>query len=271
MTTQELRKKILDSLEPKWFNELEDTFTLPYINFSLKYKGLSSFYEFLNKQIEGWEKYGETLPSQLNESKTYFIKIRYEIDQFINSYSNQASNFLNSYWNNVRNQIVNTNTFPLNYNCPETKFLIKVNQDFPLSFTAAFNFIVGQGHLNINDKNSFIGVTLAYEFSLKDSSQITERRNAEKSSISKIRNDFQLYLSESEKQVVEHLNNSNEKYKEYVKLIDTFKDDKENLFTEWYEKTKNDFVSFNLDSNKKVKDLENSYEELLRLKKPAEY
>jgi len=84
------------------------------------------------------------------------------------------------------------------------------------------------------------GAILAYEFTLKDHTEITERRNAEKSSMSRLRADFQKYLSDSEIQLSEHLHNANTNYTEYTQKIDNLKNEKENLFTSWFKDTKNE-------------------------------
>ncbi|WP_395075968.1 DUF6161 domain-containing protein [Flavobacterium sp.] len=53
--------------------------------------------------------------------------------------------------------------------------------------------------------------------------------------------------------------------------MDKFKEAKELLFTEWFEISKTDFDSFDIESKQKLIDLENTYQEQLRLQKPAEY
>lgn len=272
MTTEQVRKKIAESAEAEWYNSIEETFRFPYIGFVNTIKGVSGVYEFLSKQLDGWEKFGSDIPSQLLASKNYFQSIKNQIDQFLVSYNNQSAANLASYWqNSIRPHIVNTNPHPLVYSAPEVEFLINVYRNRPASVQAAFNYIVDYNQFNANDKDSFIGMVLAYEFVNKNTSLLVERKNSEKNSINKIRNDFQSYLSESEVQLVQYLNNANKKYDEYAKLIDNLRNEKELAFNEFFKKTIDDFNHFDSDAKKRTKDLENSYEELLRLKKPAEY
>ena len=272
MTTKEIRQKITEAAYPDWFNTIEETFSFPYINFKTPFKSVSAIYEFLNTQVNGWDKLGTELPSQLQQSKAYFLNIRNSIDSFVVSYLNESEHTLNNYWQNqVSSKITQLNQHPLPYSCSEVEFLIKVYKDQSQSFVSAFNYIVDENSFNANNKDSFSGMLLAYEFINKDHSIIVERRNAEKASLSKLKNDFQDYLTVAETQTVEHLNNANEKYKEYVQLIDELKKEKETLFNTWYGTTQEDFGKFDVDAKKKIKDLETSYEELLRLKKPAEY
>ena len=224
MTNSELKKKILECSDIEWLNTVKDTFDLPYLGLSLTLEGITSIYEFLNQQISGWENYGNDLPQELLASKSNFETIRNQIIQFIESYSNQPGPNLNSYWQNIRNRITSLQTQKvLTYNSPQTEFLIKVFKKTPNYFLGAFNYIVENNNNNSNNREMLYGNILAYEFTLKDFTDISERRNLEKNSISKIRNDFQKYLNDSETQLVDHLNQANLKFDEYVLQIDELK------------------------------------------------
>lgn len=272
MTSTELKKRIADSENKDWFKQKTQSFNFPYINFTTEIKGITAVYEFVIQQINGWENIESNLAEELQNSKKYFIGIKDSISQLVENYSNQSENFLESQWNNIINQINNVRGFPLTYNCPESEFLITVHKNVPSSFSGAFCFITGQINSNItNNKDYYIGTQLAYEFTMKDHTEISLRRSAEKSSISNIRNDFNKYLSKSESEVIDHLSNTNLKYIEYTDAIDTLKNDKELLFTEWFENSKTDFETFDVESKEKVINLEKAYQELLSLKKPAEY
>lgn len=272
MTTTELKKKISASDNKDWFKEKTQTFNLPYINFQTEIKNVSAIFEFIVQQINGWESFETNLPEELQYSKTYFTSIRDSIAQIVENYADEPTSTLDSHWNNVINQINNTRQFPLTYNCPETEFLVLLYKKIPKSISGAFLFIVGQVNSNITqDKDYFIGTQLAYEFVMKDHTEISLRRNAEKSSLSSIRNDFNKYLTKSESEVIDHLSNASEKYIEYADAIDLFKNEKESLFSDWFEVCKTDFNTFDTESKEKVVNLEKAYQELLSLKKPAEY
>jgi hypothetical protein len=155
------------------------------------------------------------------------------------------------------------------YDSPKTEFLIKVHRELPNYYAGAYNFI--QNEYNITSKDSMIGYLLAYEFELKDYTDLTKRRNKEKSSIGRLRNDLRNQLSESETQLTEHLKSANVEFENYSQKIDEFKTEKETLFNEWFNDSKKEFEEFDSGSKQKITDLEHTYEELLRLKKPAEY
>lgn len=292
MTTTEIRKIIAESAEPKWFNSIEVTIIFSRVGFSQTIKGFSTIHKFLSQQINGWEKYKD-IPSELNSSKQHFTNLRNQIESFINSYKTHLEPQLNSGWRNVQTQL-QSDGGQLTYDSPQTEFLIDLNKEFPNYVSGAHNYILGS--YNFNTKDNFTGGLLAYEFELKDHTNLTERRGKEKASISKIRNDLRKQLNESETQLVEHLTNANQAYTEYIAKIevlkaekeaifddwfkgneekevigiteefDNFKKDKETIFSQWFEGTEEI-----LGAKKKVSDLEHTYEELLRLKKPAEY
>ncbi len=238
MTNSELKKKIAEAADIDWYKNVKDTFNFHYVDFVQTFTGVSAIYEFVNQQISGWDKYDNSLPGEFAQSKTYFVNIKNQIIQFVNSYYNQTGNNLNSYWQNVRNQINNVNQRPLPYNSPQTEFLHKVYKETPSYYQGAYQFILGTNNYNVNNRENLFGALLAYEFTLKDHTEIVERRKVEQSSISKIRNDFQKYLSESESELLEHLKKSNTSYQEYVKKIDDLTSEKDTAFNDWFENTK---------------------------------
>lgn len=64
---------------------------------------------------------------------------------------------------------------------------------------------------------------------------------------------------------------SSQKVDDFSVQVDELKTEKETLFNEWFDESKENFTTFDSDSKAKIEDLQNTYEELLRLKKPAEY
>lgn len=271
MTNKEFKKKISETTDPEWFKNISVTFNFSYVNINQHITGLTAIYEYVYQQIEGWNNVAATLPTELENSKNYFNQLKNSIIQFVNSYYNETGNNLTSYWRKIQNGFLNTNSFPLPYNIPETAFLIRVHKENPQYFHGAYVFLIGN-NFNIKNKDSFFGALLAYEFSRKDNSEIVERRNAEKSSISKIRNDFQKYLTESENIVVDHIKNTNDKYEEFIKKIDDLKSEKDTLFNTWFDDTKtNQWQSWYDPTTKRVNELEDTYREKLKLEEPAKY
>lgn len=272
MTNSELKKKISEATDSDWYQNVKESFNFQYVNFVLPVTGVSAIYEFVNQQLLGWEKFEDSVPKELSQSKTYFNNIKSKIIQFINSYTDQSTSNLNSYWQQIRNSIIDTSQKPLPYNSPQTEFLIKIHREAPNYFQGAYSSLLGLSNSNLNQKDFLFGSILAYEFTLKDHSDLIERRKIEQSSISKIRNDFQKYLSESETQLLDHLKNSNIKYEEYAKKIDDLRTEKDDTFNSWFESTKNeDWQKWYEPTVKKIAELEETYKEKLKLEEPAKY
>lgn len=272
MTNTELKDKIANASDIEWFKNISESFNFSYVNFIQPIKGVSAIYEFVNQQLTGWTKIEDPLPNELILSKTYFTNIRDRIIQFVNSYLNQSGNYLTNQWQQVRIQINNTSQYPLPYNLPQTEFLIKVHRETPSYFKGAYNFLLETNNYNLNSRNLLFGAVLAYEYSLKDRTEITERRKNEQSSISKIRNDFQKYLTESESQVLDHLKNTNEKFDNYAKQIDDLTIEKNNAFNSWFENIKKEeWDKWYHEKLSTLNKLEETYESKLKLEKPAKY
>lgn len=272
MTNSELKQKIANAGNPDWFLNIQESFNFGYVNFNQSLKGVSAIYEFVIKQINGWQELSSKIPPEFKNSTNYFDEIKREIIQFVNSHTDKNPSNLPNYWQRVKNAINNTNQKPLPYNIPETEFLINVRNDFPNYFKGAYAFLIRATSYNSGNQDELSGAILAYEFKLKDHTEILQRRNNEKSSISRLRNEFQNYLSESESQLIDHLKNANDKYDEYATKIDTLTNEKDQTFTDWFENTKNEkWQKWYEPSVKKIKELEDTYREKLKLAEPAEY
>ena len=271
MTNRELKTKISKLEEPDWFNTIEENFNFHYSNYNNKFIGVSSIYEFVLQQINGWEKL-DILPNELQQSLYYFQEIRNEIINFIENYSTDISN-RQYYWSQyVSSRINSTGQYPLLFNTPEVDFLLKVNKETPQYFPGSFHTLIHKNISNYSDLNSFFGALLVYEFSMKDFTSITERKNSEKKSINTLRTEFENYLNESEKTLSTHLSNSNSEYNEYVKKIDELKNNKEDEFKLWFDKTKDeDWKVWFEEKTQHLKSLEETYESKLKLEKPAKY
>jgi hypothetical protein len=240
-------------------------------NISLDFEGLSNLHRFFSQQLNGWEKRPDDLPKELEDSKTYFENSEKNIGEYVKTRINLPESHLASDFINIKPQFVNNINKIFTYDCPEVDFLIDVNAKHPSAFINAYNYLTGTFNQYINSKDMFNGYLLAYEFSLKDITQITERRNKEKPSINKIRADFQSSLTESENQLTEYLKGATDKYQEFGTSLEEFKTDKEKTYSDWFINTKGDFESFTTESYNHVADLEKTYKEKLKLEEPAKY
>jgi hypothetical protein len=274
MTTKELRVKITEAQLSEWFQTVEVIIKYPHIDYSIKLQGLSSIHSWLSKQVKGWESY-ELLPEELAQSKRHFINSKKRIENFLYSNIDRLNESdLNNNWRQELNQLRNNSNI-FTADSPQTEFLVDVFKNKPNSFKGAYGYITGS--YRASNQNDFIGSLLAYEFDSKDFSEIVNRRNKEKSSISRIRNKFEEQLIESENDLVEHIKNSTKSYQDYIKTIDNFTENKKQLFNNWFtgneEKKgiKSEFDAFFKETNGRRENLEIAYDKKLELSKPARY
>jgi hypothetical protein len=268
MTTKEFRKRISESKLPNWFNAVSVTINYPHIDFEIELVGLSSIHDFFSKQVEGWQE-PSSLTGEFQQSLNHFRQLIQLIEQFLENCVNlEDENSISNQWNNTRSQICSQNNY-FTFDSEKSKFLIGLHLNHPEYYLGAYSYIIGQ--FRSSDKNDFIGSLLAYEFDSKGISELGKRVESERKSIKQLRNDFQNQINQTETQLTEHLTKSSKDYESYVTTIDKFKIEKEELFNSWYETTQNDFNIFDTDSKKKISELEKTYEEKLKLEKPAKY
>jgi hypothetical protein len=273
MNLTDIRRTIIESPNAQWFNAIQETISFNYLGLKFQFTGLSSIYEFAEKQYEGWEKLGNNLPTELLNSKTFFLRVKSQIEGYLVTFKNSDLNQITHQWNEIRNSFSQSilNLLPIKYNCAETEFLINIYGNYPNSFSTAFDFIIGIKEIRLNNKNSLMGAILAYEFTQKEVSNIAKRSVAERGAIKTLEGLLEQKISETESEFSNHIRLVNEKYNEFTTKIDTLKNEKNSLFSEWFEETTTTVSEFNTNSKHNIKALEDSYDELLKLKKPAEY
>jgi hypothetical protein len=264
MTLKELKEKIAESENNEWFQKYEVKLKYPHINIDLSIKGVVPIYDFILKQIDGYDGF-QHLPQELAEVKKLFTNAKNRIIELI-----KGNNRNDHTWNSHLSPLINNNPKIFLYDSPETDFLIKVSQEQPKYYSGVYEYLIGNTQ-HATSKEYLIGYLLAYEFVSKDFSLIVERKDAEKKSISTIRADFQKRLGESEAHLTDYLTQANQKFINYSALIDQLKADKEAGYINWFDKTSKGFDQFHTDSNKKIKDLEDLYKEKLKLEAPAKY
>lgn len=273
MTLTEFKNQVKQAEDLEWWKNKSTNFDFSYIFFEKEITGITAIYQFVSQQLRGWNKL-EDIPSELTNSISYFTNVQNGLEALLNQINQPGANLENQWNRQVQNQINTVNQlFPFLYNCPETNFLIDVHSTYSSqTVTGAFHFITQRINNSItNNSEYFRGAILGYEFESRNFSEIVSRRKKEQTSFSKLRNDFQDYLTESEAQLAEHLSEATTKYDDYVKTIDEFKTSKEDLFDQWFEKSKVGFEAFDGDSKSKISSLEDTYREKLKLEEPAKY
>jgi hypothetical protein len=177
---------------------------------------------------------------------------------------------LNRQWQQIQSLINNVNSKPINYDSTVTSFLIDLFIKQPTYFEGAYNFLFGI--YDIRSRDSFIGAVIAYEFTVKDITEITGRKEHERKSINRLKSDFIEYVKKSEEAYLNNINEAESLFSKYSESIDELRNTKEADFDEWFEKTKNEgWQKWFEEKVETLKKLEETYETKLKLEKPAKY
>ena len=264
MITKELEININETKLPKWFSLVKVNINVPHFNIELK--GLNAIHLFLSQQISGWEKY-ESLPKKLLDLKNEFKSLKSGTEHFFKECqyeSNEKS--LSSYWtSSIAHKFKGKSFFC--YDSPQVKFLLKINKERPDFFEGAYQFMIGSDSININNKSSLIGAFLAYDFEVKDFLKSPNKEAKEMGFKNKLIKKLEKYIDKNEIEIIEDIT----KFENLVNKTEKPKEPEESSFDEWFEGLKKDFSDFDSNSKAKISLLEKTYEELLKLKKPAEY
>lgn len=272
MDLNELRNRIVKSGNVETLNALTCTFENRELELKVELAGVSSVYEFIQEQLDGWKTYGSMLPEAFNDVRSSLEKKLRGIEEFMNGYSQADSSQLPRYWHDLVERLTIRSPFML-YNSPSTMFLLEVHKSIPDAFEGAHAYIN-----NIIDHNSIehtraymTGMMMAYEFVMKDGSALIESRLAEKESIESSRRDYNSFITQAETQLIQTLRSAKDSYEDYVLKLDKSKVEREKAFDNWFTDATAHSENFNEKSSTRIAELEKTYAELLRLKKPAEY
>lgn len=278
MTTQELREIISKSKNAEWFNSLEFTIANPKIEYEKKFKGITSFHEFLSDQVKGWEKYKTNL---LTSSKNWFIATEEKIERFVNQNSSKSSNYLLGAWNReISSGLSNQSILP--YSHPIRSFLIDLAAENRSACQAAYDYFFTNNY-SLSNKDSIAGMLLAYEFDRKGKTDLTRRRRKEQKAMDAYHVEWDEKLNEAEASLMTYFKKSEDTFKDHAAKIDELTVDKEVFFRDWFEgNSENEGIKtvfqnwFDGDGKeggvkKELEKIKKTYEDKLKLSAPAEY
>lgn len=271
MDLADFRNLIRESKNPNWFNDTVIELQYSHLGLDLRFDGFSALYKFLVHQEKLWIDFGKELPKELQDSKNHFAQLKNQLLNFVQVNKLQEGDAtLNNLKRNLNNWFWKNYTTLFTADSPEVKFLNRVYKDHPSHFLGAYRYLTGQSPQNLNQISEFSGYLKGYEYENKDSA-MTKKRADEKGSLTKLKNEFLNSLPRLEKQLNDHLINSDKKFKDYSEALDKFQAGKEKSISDWLINSKGSFEKFENESNSKILDLEKTYQEKLKLEAPARY
>lgn len=262
MILKEFRKAINESEHKEFFKSCTVHIEYPHIDFSVDLKGLDSIYSFISRQNKGWNSI--ELPSYLNNSKEHFRRIKSQLLDLVNGNNNEHN--IHGKWQQIKGQIqspvTNNRTHVFTSDSSSTKFLEDLHNENPNFVSGAYNFLTGKNE-TISSNDLLTGLVRAYEFKNQGKTDISRRRSNERAAISTLRNSFENYISETEVEINEILDDSRDNLIGQTTEIDQLLELKKTEFEEWLGSSKSDFTEFDNDSKQKISDLENTYQKKL--------
>lgn len=238
------------------------------------FEKLRSLISFCKKEEKFWSEAFEQLSNNQNahqyiKSSNYFTQILSDIDTFKDiednvQFTQRVQQLQRNHLNNLHGRWVWSGH----------PFVQPWLKSYKFSYITGNAFIeaILQKRANSNqDFNAMKGYILAYEFELQNESELTHRRNAEKTSISQLRNRLDKTATKLIEEVDEFKDEFTEWSKKSKKSFDRKIKAQKSLFCKTQSERKTEFDSYMEDSKKKISELEKTYQEKLRLEKPATY
>ena len=239
-----------------------------------KFESLLSFIKFLEREISAWS----NLTHEISYTHPYFT----QRNQFQN-----ALNTVNGWKNQIdtwddtllqqqithlqRNYLYSFRSYWLwsgHSFIPTWINSYKISKESGDAFIEA---IKDKSANNTQNFNAMKGYILAYEFELQDESSLTQRRNSEKKSIYQLRNQLNNKTNELIQEVDDFEDDFNNWQTEIKKGTNKLQSVHKKLFSRAQKQKEKKFNTFMDKSEQNIEDLEKTYQEKLRLEKPAIY
>ncbi|NII81197.1 DUF6161 domain-containing protein [Pedobacter sp. SG908] len=273
MTIKEFRKAIIETQNPDWFNNQEIELSFPSVDFKNTFTGLPSFANYLYGQLEKYQKLEIPENSNLKKSHRFFESAIAVTEGFLRDKTIiEDSSTLDAYWLQVSGNFQqNGNKLIFPADSVETEFILSLEAFNTNTAMGAFRYLTKSNDSNFSSFDVLNGYLLAYELRMRDHRTIKDLIAKERKTISNLKNEFAKAIPQSEYDLNEHLIKTEASVKGYFNEVEAYKTDKEKLFADWFINTKGDFESFNTYSESKISELEETYNQKLKLEEPALY
>lgn len=253
---------------------------------SWNFDDLKVFYTFAKGQIEYWEKAASKCPSPPDKyllSYNIFRSVVSLIDSWKEELENWNSSELSQHVSNLKNN--NLNNLPQLWLWSGHAFVgayIECHKSYgQVAATSFCSYIVDKDLIKSRQKSGFIGSSLGYEYELQDP-DLTKRRNSEKISFGHLRNqleettfkltgEVEQFKDDFSKWDGEIRVDWNEWIEKSAEVHDHQQSNHKSEHDEQQATQKNEFISYMDGCKARIADLENTYQEKLRLEKPAGY
>lgn len=273
MTKSEFKKLVAKSPNKEFLMEMEINITFSKIGEPILIKSLVDFYDFVFYQYENW-KGAQSFDTQICEPERF--------KDVLNSLEDRIQNHLNyklesesiKYWKDSKlTESLNViNRYCSDYNDVKSQIILNISNEYGSEAgMGAFYYHKNSVSISSLSLNHLKGFIVAYESDLEKKSGIFSRTKKEIQGINKINEKYQELVTELNSQHLDHLKAANDDLKTHLAETESFKNDKETLFNDWYAIAQKTNTDFEQESRKKILELEELYEKKLQLQAPAKY
>lgn len=274
MTYKEAREAVANAQEKDWLNNTAELiFQYPYLPPGQQKTiiGILPVYKHVLENEEGWSHY-QNPPEAISNSKNFYSNLKSQLVALLRETATVDKNWLNYQWvNTIRQLVQNSSQNAIEFNSPEGSFLQDLYAKKPASLDGAYHYLVNRISNSFSNRAYIEGVFLAYEFKLQEASELGQRRDKSKRSISALRNEAETYITESESHLTNFLAEAKQASEQNSLAVSEFQKAKEEAYNTWFDQTKEDFENFNRGAQEWLDAQETLYREKLRLEKPAEH
>jgi hypothetical protein len=261
-------------------------------NKTVTFDDLKSLYVFAKEQVKFWSNASEKYQNIQNHNYLNSAHLFKKLVQIIDDWKGNLETWDDTQLNQQLNQQVNGNqnnglSRDIRQNWlwsghPFVGAFLECNKLYGLQGATSFlSFIVDKHINNQGQKDGFIGSLLAYEFELQDS-DLTNRRNSEKLSFNHLRNQ----LDETTQKLIGEADEFKDDFSSWDKTTKsswqewlvktslehtTQQESQKNEHDEQQRNQKDEFTRYLANCNVQIVELEKTYQEKLRLEKPATY
>lgn len=267
MTTREIRNLVAKSSLKDWYTNKSLTFIDAFTSEEYPLYGIVQIHNFLSSNIQAWRSQS-TIPNFAQGNIEILESLLRSVENIVIDFAqHNNANSPDYQWNRDIGRIKPLTV--ININSEKTEFLLKLNATNPNIVQGAFNYFTN--HYRINSKNDFDGFIHAYEFEHQEHSPIYNKRKIQFETTKSLHSKIIAYQKEIEEQLTKHLSKANEQSAQHSEEIDKLYKSKKDLVEKWFEQVEAEKHKTMADAKARISELENTYTELLRLKKPADY
>lgn len=245
---------------------------------SFEFDTLHKLQNFCKQELKFWTDTNNSLPENITLSReftkaNYLQKISNTFESWKESEPDWDEAAFNSQFQQLRQQqIIQLSGDWLWHGHSFIPIWIELHEKSQETTNSFLTTVLKRPPNNIGSSvDNLIGHIIGYEFLMQDESELTKRRSSEKRSLSQLRDQ----LSVKNNELIERIDNFIEQTEKWA---DAKKENIEKLYKVREKLAQRQIINqarkFNRDltaRNEKFNNLEKTYQEVLRLKKPAEY